>query len=63
MLYFITIYDIFPDAKGQNGERSRVSSRLVKNVVDTKFVKNLAKYRGFPIGSLRTTGSSLDESF
>ena len=33
--------------------------RLVKNVTDTKLVKNLAKYRRFSIGSLRKTVDSL----
>ena len=34
-------------------------SRLVKNVTDTKLVKNLAKYRRFSIGSLRKTAGGL----
>ena len=33
--------------------------RLVKNVTDTKLVKNLAKYRRFSIGSLRKTADWL----
>ena len=33
--------------------------RLVKNVTDTKLVKNLAKYRRFSIGSLRKTADGL----
>ena len=33
--------------------------RLVKNVTDTKLVKNLAKYRRFSIGSLRKTAVGL----
>ena len=33
--------------------------RLVKNVTDTKLVKNLAKYQRFSIGSLRKTADGL----
>ena len=33
--------------------------RLVKNVTDTKLVKNLAKYQRFSIGSLRKTADWL----